>query len=194
MEKEIRPYKQRGDTCMIACMLMVLEYYHIIPKINGIYERKYNRVYHSHYLTGTPLSAIAWHFSKNDLEVQLIHSESNYFTNHNNFLSDKLFELTLEEYKEYVKDANRVGAVISKGVDITIDLLKEKLNDHYFILLAGQVHSFLHTILICEYENNFFAVCDPLYREIQSKSDKEINEFMHTSIGKWCLLVREKSH
>lgn len=44
------------------------------PKINGIYERKYNRVYHSHYLTGTPLSAIAWHFSKNDLEVQLIHS------------------------------------------------------------------------------------------------------------------------
>ena len=72
--------------------------------------------------------------------------------------------------------------------------LKEKLNDHYFILLAGQVHSCLHTILICEYENNFFAVCDPLYREIQSKSDKEINEFMHTSIGKWCLLVREKSH
>lgn len=133
-------------------------------------------------------------FFKNDLEVQSIHSESNYFTNHNNFLSDKLFELTLEEYKEYVKDANRVGTVISKGVGITIDLLKEKLNDHYFILLAGQVHSFLHTILICEYENNFFAVCDPLYREIQSKTDKEINEFMHTSIGKWCLLVREKSH
>ncbi len=74
MEKKIKPYKQRGDTCTIACMLMVLEYYHIIPKANGIYERKYNRAYHSHYLTGTPLSAIAWHFSKNDLEVQLIHS------------------------------------------------------------------------------------------------------------------------
>ena len=41
MIKNINPYKQHGMTCAIACMLMVLEYYKIIPKANYLYEQKY---------------------------------------------------------------------------------------------------------------------------------------------------------
>ena len=34
MIKEIKPYKQRGDTCAICCLMMVLEYYGKIEKAN----------------------------------------------------------------------------------------------------------------------------------------------------------------
>lgn len=77
--KNIIPYKQTGNTCAIACMLMVLEYYNIIPKANYLYEKKYYKSYHSKYTIGTPFSALAWHFSKNDLYTELIHSEQNFF-------------------------------------------------------------------------------------------------------------------
>ena len=38
MNKKVRPYKQRGDTCAIVCMMMVLEYYKIMEKSGGTYE------------------------------------------------------------------------------------------------------------------------------------------------------------
>lgn len=34
MDKNVRPYKQRGNICAIACMMMVLEYYKVITKAN----------------------------------------------------------------------------------------------------------------------------------------------------------------
>lgn len=39
MDREIKPYKQKGMTCSIACMLMALEYYKIIPKADWLYEK-----------------------------------------------------------------------------------------------------------------------------------------------------------
>ena len=36
MDKNVKPYKQKGDTCAIVCMLMVLEYYKKIG-LNIIY-------------------------------------------------------------------------------------------------------------------------------------------------------------
>ena len=59
MDKDVRPYKQRGDTCAIACMMMVLEYYKVIPKANWYDERRLYRLYGSKYMDGTPFSALA---------------------------------------------------------------------------------------------------------------------------------------
>lgn len=59
MKKNIKIYKQKGNTCAIACMLMVLEYYKIISKSNWLYEKKYYNFYKSKYVDGTPFSALA---------------------------------------------------------------------------------------------------------------------------------------
>ena len=67
MDKDVHPYKQRKDTCAIACMLMVLEYYKVIEKANWYDEKRYYRLYGSKYVVGTPFSALAYHFSKNGL-------------------------------------------------------------------------------------------------------------------------------
>lgn len=41
MKKDVKPYKQRGNTCAIVCMMMVLEYYDIIEKANWYDENKF---------------------------------------------------------------------------------------------------------------------------------------------------------
>ena len=40
MEKNIKHYKQSGNTCAICCMLMVLNYYNVIYKISWYDERR----------------------------------------------------------------------------------------------------------------------------------------------------------
>ena len=84
MKKDIKPYRQNGNTCAIVCMLMVLEYYGLIPKINKYYENKYYRIYKSRYMEGTPLSALAWHFAKNGLNTEIVHSYKEIFNNDKN--------------------------------------------------------------------------------------------------------------
>lgn len=183
-------YRQRGNTCAIACMLMVLEYYQMIPKASWLYEKKYYKNYRSYYMEGTPLSAIAWHFAKNGLDVEIVHSEKELFKN-NGFMSESLFEITKKEYQEFLELAKGKGAVVSNGVNIDINFLKEKLMEERFAILAGQLGKILHTILLIGYEEDKFVVCDPLDKEWNFKTNKEISDFMNTSIGKWCVIVKK---
>ena len=53
MDKNVRPYKQRGDTCAIVCMLMVLECFKIIEKASWNEERMLYKKYGSKYMKGT---------------------------------------------------------------------------------------------------------------------------------------------
>ena len=73
MNKNVKPYKQRKDTCAIACMMMVLEYYGVIEKANWYDERRLYRIYGSKYLSGTPFSALAFHLAKNCLKTTIYH-------------------------------------------------------------------------------------------------------------------------
>lgn len=189
LEKNIKSYKQRGNTCAIACMLMVLEYYKVIPKADWHYERKYFKSYHSRYIDGTPFSALAYHFAKNNLYTEMIHSEINMFDNSNKLLSDDIFEKTMEEYKEYLRYAEEKGAKIINGLNINGEMLKQKIEEGKLVILAGQINNYLHAILLCGYENNNFIVCDPLYKQKQLKIKEEIELFMNTDIGKWCVTV-----
>ena len=79
MDKDIKPYKQRGDTCAIACLMMVLEYYQIMDKANWYDEKRLYKVYGSKYMAGTPFSALAFHLSKNGLDTTIYHSDINLF-------------------------------------------------------------------------------------------------------------------
>lgn len=192
MEKDVKPFKQKGMTCAIACMLMVLEFYKIIPKANWLYEKKYFNSYKSRYMDGTPFSALAWHFSKNGLDTEIIHSEEELFNNSAQMLSVEIFEKSMKEYIDFLECAKEKGTKVSNGIDITTKLIKRKLDEDKLVILAGMVNNLLHAILICGYDDSEFIVCDPLYKQKQRKSYDEINEFMNTPLGKWCLVVRNK--
>lgn len=190
MEKNIKLYKQHGNTCGIACMLMILEYYGII-KANKYYEKKYYNIYKSHFLDGVPFSAIAYHLVKQNLVVSIFHSEK-YLFKKNDYLDSSMFESLINEYKMFLKSAKEKNLKIVNRIEIDCNLLKEKLDDNNFIILAGQIDNNLHAILLSGYIDNNFIVYDPLESNKQIKSFNEINTFMNTSIGKWFITVKEK--
>lgn len=192
MEKNIKHYKQRGNTCAICCMLMVLNYYNIIDKINWYDERRLYRIYKSKYIDGVPFSAILYHLSKNNLNVSIYHSENNLFKNNDTF-NDETFDLLLNEYNEFLDSAIKYGVKIYKGVNINIQLLKEKLNKNNLIILAGKVDNVYHSILLTECVDNGFIVHDPLDKDKKIMSYNEINNYINTNIGKWFIVVNDKS-
>jgi len=191
MDKNIIPYKQRGDTCAIACLMMVLEYYKIMPKANWSDERHLYKKYGSRYMPGTPFSAIAYHLAKNDLETVLYHSCETIFTNEKHVLSDIDFDFSMQEYKQHLIHAESKGARVVNGIDININLLKDVLKNGNVVILAGETHGMYHAILISGYDHDKFVVCDPLYKTKQLKTEAEINDFMNTNIGKWFISVND---
>ena len=193
MDKDVRPYKQRGDTCAIVCMMMVLEYYKIIPKANWYDERRLYRIYGSKYMSGTPFSALAFYMSKKGLETTICHENQELFKNNQGIIDEIDFNFAMDEYKEYLKYAENNGTKIVNGVNINIDVLKQKLQDGNLVILAGELSGGYHAILLTGYDKNEFKVCDPLYKIKQSRTFDEIEKFMNTSIGKWFISVNDKT-
>ena len=189
MEKNVKPYKQKGDTCAIVCMLMVLEYYKKIEKINWYEERRLYRIYGSKYMSGTPFSAIAYHMSKNGLTTTIYHEDNNLFNNNKNIMDKNLFDLAMNEYKEYLTYAEKEGTRILNGIKIDVNILKEKLQEGNLIILAGSIKNIYHAILLTGYDNENFKVCDPLYKTKQTRTYNEIEQFINTDIGKWFIAV-----
>ncbi len=189
MDRDVRPYKQKGNTCAIVCMMMLLEFYEIIPKADWQKERMYYRGFHSIYMEGTPFAALAWFMTNSGLKVKMIHSEKELFKYNQNFIDKDTFNAAVKEYKEYIQKALETGAEIENGIDFTSKDIKKQLENNNFVILAGIVNNYLHAILITGYDEKGFIICDPLYKQKQYKTFKEIDEFMQTPIGKWCLYV-----
>ena len=192
MGKDIKHYKQNGNTCAICCMLMILSYYNVIDKINWYDERRLYRIYKSKYIDGVPFSAILYHLTKNNLDVSIYHSENSLFKN-NNVFNDEMFDLLLNEYNEFLNNAIKYSAKVYKEVNINIKLLKEKLNENNLIILAGMVDNIYHSILLSECVDNGFIVHDPLNKDKKIMTYNEINNYMITNIGKWFIVVNGKS-
>lgn len=191
MDKNVRPYKQRGDTCAIVCMMMVLEYYKIIDRANWYDERRLYKIYGSKHMSGTPFSALSYHMSKNGLNVTLCHSDINLFNNNYGVLDNYDFELAMNEYKENLSLAEKSGATVINGMGINVNLLKEKLDEDNLIILAGELSGRYHAILLIGYDDKGFILCDPLYKDKQVRTFEEIEKYMDTSIGKWFISVND---
>jgi uncharacterized protein YvpB len=189
MDKDVKPYKQKGDTCAIACMMMILEYFKIITKANWYDEKRLYKIYKSKYMSGTPFSALAFYMSKNDLEVTIYHENQELFKNDQVAIDEIDFKLAMNEYKEYLKYAENNGTKIVNGININADILKQKLDDGNLVILAGEISNGYHAILLTGYDQNEFKVCDPLYKSKQSRTLDEIEKFMNTSIGRWFISV-----
>lgn len=192
MDKKVKPYKQRGDTCAIVCMLMVLEYYKIIVKANWYDERRLYKIYRSKYMAGTPFAALAFHLAKNGLETTIWHEDKDLFNNKREVIANDAFKLAMDEYKTYLECAVSKGANVICGIDITVELLKQKLREDNLVILAGKLQNCYHAILIVGYDNDSFFVCDPLYKEKQIRTSEEIKKFMNTDIGKWFISVNDR--
>lgn len=165
IDNNIKPYKQKGNTCAIARLLMILKHYKIIEKISWQEERRLYRVYHCNYMEGVPFSAIAFHLSKKGLNVTLCHSEKGMFKNEG-VLKSESFENAMDEYKAYLKNAELKGTKVINGAEINAELLKELLISGNIIMLAGHVGEAFHAILLSGYNDNQFIVCDPLQKNI----------------------------
>ena len=148
MDKDVRPYKQKGDTCAVVCMLMVLEYYKIIPKANWYDERRLYRIYKSKYMSGTPFAAIAFYMSKKGLKTTIYHENINLFKNDQGTIDKIDFKLAMDEYKEYLKYAKNNGTKIINGININIDLLKQELQNNNLVILAGEISGGYHAIIL----------------------------------------------
>lgn len=193
MDKNVQPYKQRGDTCAIVCMMMVLEYYKIIEKANWYDERRLYKIYGSKYMAGTPFSALAFYLAKNGLDTTIYHENQNLFSNEEGAINDIDFNFALGEYKDYLNNAKEKGAKVLNGIDINTDTLKQKLQDGNLVILAGEISGGYHAILLTGYDHEGFKVCDPQYKLKQTRTYDEIEKFMDTSIGKWFISVNDKS-
>ena len=189
MKKEIKPYKQTGPTCAIACMMMVLHYNGLLDSYSNEEETRLYEMYKSKSMGGTPFSALAFHLGKSGLKTELYHSEKNYFSIEKKLISEYIFNYALEEYKEYISKAKKIGLKIYNEINIDIDLLKEKLNEGKLLIVAGKKENFLHAILICEYDEKGFFLYDPLQTKKLHKSYAYIKKFMETEIGKWFLSI-----
>lgn len=189
MDKDVKPYKQRGNTCAVVCMMMLLEYYKIIPKADWQKERMYYRGFRSKYMEGTPFAAMAWFMTNKGLDVKMIHSENDLFKNENEYIENNIFNLAVEEYKDYVDKAVAIGAKIENGVDFHCEDIKRKLENDGFVILSGMVNNYLHAVLVTGYDETGFIICDPLYKQKQHRTFEEVEEFIKTPIGKWCLYV-----
>lgn len=192
MKDDVRPYKQKGDTCAIACMMMALEYFKIISKANWYDERRLYRIYSSKYMSGTPFSALAFYMAKKGLKTKIFHEYEELFVNDKKAINQDDFKYAVEEYKEYLKYAKDNGTIVINGMDINIDTLKQELKADNLVILAGEINNTFHAILLIDYDDNSFIVYDPLYKAKQNRTFSEIENFINTSIGKWFISVGRK--
>lgn len=192
MEKNVKAYKQHGPTCAVCSLLMALNYYDKINTPNRLMERELYKRYKSTYMDGAHYSGIANQLVRQGLNVKLLHSEKGLFKNEKNYIPDS-FEQLLSEYKQYLRNIDKEKFDVECGVDINEETLKDALQNNNLVLLAGTQGEFLHSIVICGYENDKFIICDPQSNEKEKVANKEIKEFMDTPIGKWCIVVNNQS-
>ena len=189
--KEVIHYRQHGSTCVVCCMLMLLEYYGVISKVIKYDESRLFKKLKSSYMEGTPFSAAAWYLAKEGLMCELIHSQEKVFKN-DNYIDDETYDCLMDEYLKWCEYSINKGVIINNGVDISCYLLKEKIDCGNKIILAGMVGKILHAILIEGYNDESFVVCDPLKKEKELVKYNQIEEFMNTPLGKWCICVKKK--
>lgn len=191
MCKNVNTYRQTDDTCAIVCMMSVLEYFDKIKKMDRKQEIDFYRQLKSKVLIGTPFSSIAEYLVNNDFSVELIHSDKNLFHN-NNYLKTEIFNLGMNEYRHYLNKAINGGAELTTCCELTPDLIRNKLKQNQFVMLAGNHGIYLHSILVCGYDKENFIALDPSTGKIEYKTSDEISRFLKTPIGEWGLIIKKK--
>lgn len=199
MRKKIRFFKQHTmETCGPACMLMILDLYRKVEYPTPKQEMKLYSLYRSSAFKGVNGAAIANCLSKNNLDVTLIQSFHQKMDNRDGYYPEELYEALQGEYQaalEKCRDRIRLIA----DADITCDSLKRELDTGKQIILqcivpgnADGIHDHtLHWVVVYGYEADAFLVCDSLSSKIRITEDA-LENYMHTPIGRICIVTGEK--
>lgn len=193
MIKNVPKYTQNADTCAIVCMLSAMKYYGCISDINSKNEFSYFKKYRSRVLIGTPFSAVAYELAKNDLDVELVHSEPNIFTNKRHYLPKYLFDKGMAEYQKYIDLAKEVNVKVNNGIDIDYDFIIDQLKNNKLVMLAGNSGNYLHAILLCGYDEENIIAFDPLKGGNITLNPIALFQYMNTGIGRWCITIKQKT-
>lgn len=199
--KKIRFYRQHTpETCGISCMLMALDYFKIdFPTVSR--EMSMYRTYKAKAEPGTLCSAIAYELSRHNLSVSLVHSGEELIENHEGYYPEHIHRALLEEYTHYI---DRAGGKINVRRNARIDCaaLREELMQDRLVILqcfiegnADGVHDHvLHGILIYDYQDDLFFVCDPNSPAGKQKfTEAELEHYMQTPVGRIYISVGKKA-
>ena len=201
--KEIRFFGQHAfeefgvtnaETCGISCALMVLDYFDKGHPSKGKEIDLYRR-YKIKGNKGTLGGAVARILAEKGLSVKLVHSSENLFDNDGYYL-EEMFVDFLNQHQKHIK-AGRFET--EKGAEITAETIKNELFDGSLVILQcfiegnadGMHDKVMHWILVYDFDDENFYVCDPLSGKIKITKE-EMEEYTKTPFGKIYIAAKRK--
>lgn len=200
MRKKLRSFRQHTrETCGIACILMLLDYYGRVQYPTRKMELKLYGIYRSRAFKGLPGSYAADCLSRNGLQVQLLHSAEDYMENRDDYYEAPLFRALHQEYKTRA-EACKKRVELRTGMHLDCETLKNLLSEGKQVMVqcivpgdADGIHTeVLHWIVVYGWEAGKFLACDPNYGKFRL-SEGELEHYMDAPVGRLFLTVREGS-
>ena len=198
MRKKVRSFRQHTrETCGIACILMLLDYYRRVQYPTRKMELNLYQRYRSRAFRGLPGSFAADCLSKNGLQVELLHSAPEYMENREDYYEEALYTALLREYKSGVERcAHRVTH--RRNVELDSEVLKTQLSEGKLVMVqcivpgdADGIHTHtLHWVLVYGWDAEGFLVCDPNFGKCRIP-EEEMEGYMDAPVGRLFLTVRE---
>ncbi|MCD7885586.1 MAG: hypothetical protein LUI87_18085 [Lachnospiraceae bacterium] len=214
MRKAVRLFKQNasGETCVCCCILMILDYYRLLPgnyptrrQEENLYKRwgsslgkmKEYADRQRRFVAGTPLTAAACCLSEFDLSVRMVHSEKDLIDNTRHFYPEDLFPLVREQYLSYMVQCQ--DAVRSEtGVNINCDRIAEELDAGQILILMlmvpGSDGDTPHAVVADKYREQdgerYFHFCDPYFGRYEV-TDTELEKKIDVPFGRGYIAVKD---
>ena len=209
MKNKIRFYPQHSpkpdiismETCGMACVLMLLDYYDRIsyptPKME--LEKFYPKYRVNGYkgMTGAAVAAFL-SFPTNRLKVHLVQSFREKMDNRNEYFPKDIYDSVMASHEMHLQNCkDRIR--LSAGKDFDLGFLEQELADGKKIVLECFIPeepnappSVLHWVILEEYDaqTGLFRVRDPNPRvKLLYLTEAEMEAYMDTPIGKICITV-----
>lgn len=209
-KKKVRIFRQNAsmETCVCCCVLMLLDYYRLLPGGMDHPTRQYeNQLYRKlgyhligpefdpvqlRFTRGTPLSAAAVTLAQKGLEVTLFHGKDCGMDNLHRgvpYYPEQVFPHILRTYQAWLE---RPCALLTQSVcgDLTVSFLTDLLDRGAQILamcfVDGAEGETLHGILLDQYSMSggsaVFHVCNPASGNHLLDAD-ELLRRMDTPVG-----------
>ena len=209
MKNRIRFYPQHSpdpdiismETCGMACVLMLLDYYDRISYPTPKMElEKFYPKYRVNGYKGMSGAAVAnfLSFPKNRLKVHLVQSFREKMDNRNEYFPEDIYDTIMASHEMHLqkcKDRIRFSA----GKDFDLGFLEQELADGKKIVLECFIPedpnappSVLHWVILEEYDaqTGLFRVRDPNPNvKLLHLTEAEVEAYMDTPIGKVCIAV-----
>lgn len=216
-KKKVRIFRQNAsmETCLCCCVLMVLDYYHKLPRKQLFPTRKMEEQLYRYmgyhidqtsldyrFTKGTPLSAAAYYFVSKQLFVTMYHSEAEYLNNTcegRSYYPQEIFPYILEKYKYWIALSGD-NIIWENCKELCQEFLKDLLDQEKLIVAACVVDrekgGILHAVIVDAYHeeegNILFHLCDPACGKYFYPGNHLV-KCMHTPVGIHFLTVNDRN-